>query len=79
MFSKPWRRVTESTRNNSLSLGIEELNKGEYSSALCCFDEAIKCDPSCGEAYYYRGKAYGLVGKYDRAIEDLDKAVLFRF
>ncbi len=75
MFSKPWRRVTESTRNNSLSLGIEELNKGEYSSALCCFDEAIKRDSSCGEAYYYRGKVYGLIGEYDRAIEDLDKAV----
>ena len=42
MFGKLWRRVTEGTKDDFVSIGIEELNKGEYISALCCFDEAIK-------------------------------------
>ncbi len=58
-----------------MSLGIEELSKGEYSSALCCFDKAITRDPSNADGYRYRGEAYSLIGDYDRAIENLDKSI----
>ena len=75
MFGELWRQATERAKCNSVRLGIEELNKGEYSSALCCFDKAIKRDSSNSEAYRYRGEAYGLIGDYDRAIEDLDMSV----
>ncbi|MYE54746.1 MAG: tetratricopeptide repeat protein [Chloroflexi bacterium] len=75
MFGKLWRRVTEGTKDDSVSIGIEELNKGEYTSALCCFDEAIRRDPSYSEAYSYRGAVYCLIGDYDRAVEDYNEAI----
>ena len=76
MFGKLWqRRVTEGTKDDFVSVGIEELNKGEYSSALSCFDEAIERDPSHSEAYSYRGAVYGLIGDYDRAVEDYSQAI----
>ena len=51
------------------------MNKGEYISALCCFDEAIKRDPSHSDAYGYRGAVYGFIGDYDRAVEDYNEAI----
>ena len=75
MFGKLWRSEAQSIRSSLVSIGIEELNKGEYNSALCYFDEAIRRDPSYGEAYRYRGEVYSLKGDYDRAIEDYDQAI----
>ena len=75
MFGKLWRHVTEGTNDDFVSVGIEELNKGEYISALSCFDEAIKRDPSHGEVFGYRGAVYGLIGDYDRAVEDYNEAI----
>lgn len=75
MFGKLLRRVTEGTKDESVSIGIEEMIKGEYISALCCFDEAIKRDPSHSEAYSYRGAVYGFIGDYDRAVEDYNEAI----
>ncbi len=75
MFDKLWRRVAEGTKDDFVSIGIEELNKGEYVSALCCFDEAIKRDPSFSEAYGFRGVVYGLIGDYDRAVKDYNEAI----
>ncbi len=75
MFSELCRRVTKSSKDNFVSLGIEELNKGDYGAAQYCFDEAIKRDPTYGEAYRYRGEVFRLVGDYDRAKENLDKSI----
>lgn len=75
MLGELWRRITESSKDNFLSLGVEELNKGEYRSAQCCFDEAIKRDASNSEAYRCRSEAYGLIGDFDRAMADLDKSL----
>ena len=75
MFGNLSRRVTEGTKDDSVSIGIEELIKGEYISALRLFDEAIKYDPSYSEAYSFRGAVYGLIGDYDRAVEDYSEAI----
>ena len=75
MFSELCRRVTKGTKDNFVSLGIEELNKGDYGAAQCCFNEAIERDPNYGEAYRYRGEVFRLVGDYDRAKENLDKSI----
>ncbi len=75
MFGKQWRRVTEGAKDDLVSIGIEELNNGEYISALCCFDEAIKRDPSYSEPYGFRGVVYGLMGDYDRAVENYNEAI----
>ena len=38
-------------------------------------DKAIRLDPQDAAAYLNRGNAYGALGQYERAIEDLDEAI----
>ncbi len=47
---------------------------GDYTSALQCYAEAIRLDPSFGSAYYNRGIAYLHVGNKRQAFVDLSKA-----
>ncbi len=51
------------------------LLTGKYDKAIADCVEAIRLDPKNGEAYYYRGHAYGKKGDRDKAIADYSEAI----
>jgi len=58
-----------------LSLGISEVNNGNFAEALRNFDEALKFNPSMAIAYFYKGIAYHSLCKNDEAFENYTKAI----
>ena len=54
-----------------------KLSPGEeqFEFAIKAANAALKKDPSCTVAYYYRGESLALIGKYKEALADLDKAL----
>jgi len=63
-----------------------ELDKGvglkshkKYSEAIKCFDHVVSINPNGTTAYYAycnRGETYTEVGEYEKALSDLNKAIL---
>ena len=47
------------------------LCAGRYDRAISDYTEVIRSDPSCGEAYYFRGKAYMMKGDYVEESTDI--------
>jgi len=50
--------------------GKKNINIGNYNRAISDFTEAIKLDPNCYDAYFYRGWAYGETKRYVNSIAD---------
>ena len=55
--------------------GVGFLEKEEFESAISCFTEAIRLDPSLATVYRNRGLAYNELGKFDEAIRDYSEAI----
>ena len=49
--------------------------KGDYVSALPCFDKAIRIGVNISAAYLYCGDAYLNTGNFDKAITDCTHAI----
>ena len=62
--------------------GVEAHQRDDFDDAIAYYDEIISTDPEdtsiLAETYYNRGTAYSTIGEYDRAIEDLTKAIELR-
>lgn len=63
---------------------LEQYNKGkkyfelkDYNKALACFEEAIKINPNCAEAYNERGKTFVMLKDFDRALRSYTIATSF--
>lgn len=73
------KQLSKSQRSSSaLTLvknGYVELNAGSAVSALQCFNKAISTDPECHQAYHCRSLAYSFDGNFEKATEDLIKAI----
>ena len=54
--------------------GMIYYESADYTSAIQCFNEAIRIDPDFGEAYYNRGLGYMQQGNRRQAFADLSKA-----
>jgi tetratricopeptide (TPR) repeat protein len=52
------------------------LWQGPNDRAIEDYDQAIRLNPNCAEAFSNRGIAYGSKGQPDRAIEDYDRRPL---
>ncbi len=58
-----------------LARGVEWAVKGQFDRAITDFEEAIRLDPKCADAFYNRANAYAEQHQYDRAIADYDAAI----
>ena len=76
------RLYTEPDIRAYFQRGVEAHQRDDLDAAIAYYNEIISTDPVntsiVSDAYYNRGAAYSTVGKYDRAIEDLTKAIELR-
>ena len=57
------------------NLGLIHYNRGDFKSALVCFDEAIRIKPDSFEALDDRGLALAAEGRLDEAQQSYEKAI----
>ncbi len=55
--------------------GVALMEKGQLEEAIAKFDEAIRAEPVCAEAYANRAKAYVLLGRDAETQRDVDTAI----
>ena len=48
---------------------------GQLERAIQDYDETVRLDPQCADAYVNRGGAYVILGQPEKAIQDLDEAI----
>lgn len=61
-----------------LALGGDQLLMGQHERAVARFNEAIRIDPDCAEAYAWLGKAYREMGRLDEAERAFREAIRVR-
>src|SRR3990172_5228936 len=49
---------------DDMAQGLASIKKGDIGQAVDCFNEALKVDPECGEAYAFLADAYEKKGLY---------------
>ncbi len=73
---QPNQRSEKDRKLNALLDRGEALReKGDFDGAIAAFDEAIKLDDQCAEAYCGRGRAFGQKGNIAAARADLNEAI----
>lgn len=60
-----------------VNLGMVRYEKKDYKKALESFDSAITINPGAADIYVLRGKTFAAMGKKDKALADIDKALKF--
>jgi tetratricopeptide (TPR) repeat protein len=55
--------------------GVQRSENGDEDKAIADFSEAIRMDPTLGDAYLQRGISWNKKGEYDKAISDLCEAI----
>ncbi len=55
--------------------GVALMEEGRMEEAIAKFDEAIRAEPVCAEAYANRAKAYVLLGRDAESQRDVDTAI----
>ena len=58
-----------------LSIGIDEVRRGQYNEAISTLKECLKYNPNSHLAYFYIGVAYHTIGDEDSAIDSYSKAI----
>ena len=58
-----------------ISAGRVYLESGHSQAAIRAFDEVLRLDRNLGEAYRNRGLAEAMMGDYEAAVEDFDRAI----
>ncbi|CAF4395470.1 unnamed protein product, partial [Didymodactylos carnosus] len=64
---------TDLLAKGRFSMGCAYLYLNENDKALACFDQAVTSKPDRAEYRLYRGRAYGTLGLYNDAIQDLER------
>lgn len=58
-----------------LERGVEKFGYGNYSEAIQNYEEVIKLDPTCTEAYNRTAEIYILSAEFDKAILNAQKSI----
>ena len=66
---------TDFSEKYYLSLGITEINEGNFKEAIHNFDEALKFNSDSDLVYFYKGIANQSIGKTDSAIDCYTKSL----
>lgn len=56
-------------------LGDESFSKGEYTTSISQYSQALKLNYSNADLYYQRGLAYYQIGDYEKAIADYSQVI----
>jgi tetratricopeptide (TPR) repeat protein len=72
---KPQIEVEPKDAKTYYEMGVNHVQKGDYSQAIYYFNKSIEMDPKNPWAYSNRGAAYAAEGQYDRAISNYTKAL----
>ena len=73
-----WERTARDFPSNARAfhaIGCSYLKTGQISRAIDMFNRAIDLNLGVIQAFYNRGNAFAVAGKYDLAIEDFHRAV----
>jgi len=65
----------ETKRTDPLVRGRDAMERGDLDSALSSLDEAIRKNPNCAEAFYFRSIVYGNKGDRVRSLADHEEAI----
>lgn len=57
------------------SQAVNLTEKGMYEDAIEIADKILESDPTHGNTYHIRGRAHFKLGKFERALEDYNKAI----
>jgi tetratricopeptide (TPR) repeat protein len=69
------RQAQNGSARQVTAQGTTQYLKGDNSSAIKAFDEAIRREPTLAEAYIMRGSAYQAEGQFSRALADFNEAI----
>ncbi len=72
-FIQSQKELTEAEKK--ICSGLRHQVEENIEEAMKDYDEAVKLDPRCTEAYNNRGLAKSHMGKHEEAIKDFDKAI----
>ena len=55
--------------------GLEEFERGKYSTAVDFYNKALELNPNLFDAYFHRSRAYLYDLKFDEALADCNKSI----
>jgi len=58
-----------------LARGNDYFSRGDYASALACYDRAAELKPGSASAHYKRGLTLGRLGRWDESLAAHDRAI----
>jgi tetratricopeptide (TPR) repeat protein len=64
-----------SAEDSAIQQGVREFDRGNYTSAIKYFNEALKKNPLNEKTYFNRALSWSEMGKLDSAINDYSKAL----
>ena len=68
-------KVSNKNYNHALTLGNDLIYLEKYEKAIKCYDEIIKINPNCSEAYYNKGIALYNLNRKDEVLKCYDKII----
>lgn len=68
-------RIDEENVNSYMLLGLNYLAMESYAKSIQAFSQAIHYNEKISNLYFYRANAFDKLGKLDKTIEDLKKAI----
>jgi tetratricopeptide (TPR) repeat protein len=71
----PFVGVTPVTRYEAYTSAVHALETGNYAGCISLLDQVIDLEPNLADAYYLRGEAFRLLGKYDDAEQAYQQAL----
>ncbi|MCR9255634.1 MAG: tetratricopeptide repeat protein [Alphaproteobacteria bacterium] len=70
-----WIEGQDEEANVAMRLGIDAMNRRDFTSAVVFFGNAARIDPEFSEAFNKRATAYYLMGRYQESVVDIQRTL----